>query len=236
MAPVAGWAERVRQHRKPVAADNPFILLQENVSRQIVAALDAWRDMIERSAERTFLEVYGSPTLQAAVGIDPAGTRAFRKPPKSLLHRELLETRIAELKARIPVGGLPEAVIRALVYVGMARAAVDERGFEIVRRFRGIRSDVPLATFKAKVREQFDMLLLDEGAALAAIPAMLPPDAQTRREGFDLVKQVLSALGEFSAEDKKRLDTVARLFGVEASVAAPANLTVMTMPTQAKAS
>jgi hypothetical protein len=47
---------------------------------------------------------------------------------------------------------------------------------------------------------------------------------------------VLSALGEFSAEDKKRLDTVARLFGVEASVAAPANLTVMTMPTQAKAS
>ena len=236
MAPVAAWAERVRQHRKPVAADNPFNLLQENVSRHIVAALDAWRDMIERWAERTFLEVYGSPTLQAAVGIDPAGTRPFRKPAKSLLHRELLETRSAELKARIPVGGVHEAVIRALIYIGLARAAVDERGFEVVRRIRGMRSDTSLTTFKARVREQFDMLLLDEQAALAAIPSMLPADAETRREAFDVVKQVLSALGELSAEEKKRLDTVARLFGVEASSAAPPTLTVMTMPTQAKAS
>jgi hypothetical protein len=234
MAPVAAWAEQVRQHRKPVAADNPFVLLQEHVSRQIVAALDAWRDMIERSAERAFLEVYGSPTLQAAVGIDPAGTHAFRKPAKSLLHRELLQTRIAELKARIGVGGLPEAVIRALIYVGIARAAVDERGFEVVRRFRGIRSDVTLATFKARVREQFDMLLLDEEAALAAIPAMLPPDSQMRREAFDVIKQVMGALGEFSAEDKKRLETVARLFGAETTSAAPS--TVVPMPVHAKAS
>ena len=48
--------------------------MQENVSRQIVAALDAWRDASEAWAERTFLAVYGSPALQAAVGIDPAGT------------------------------------------------------------------------------------------------------------------------------------------------------------------
>ena len=61
MAPVATLAEQVRRDRKPVEADNPFVALQENVSRQIVAGLDAWRDMTEALAERTFLTIYGLP-------------------------------------------------------------------------------------------------------------------------------------------------------------------------------
>ena len=71
MAPIAGLAEEVRKNRRPVAPDNPFIATQENVSKQIVAALDSWRNFIEAVAERTFLTVYGSPALQAALGIDP---------------------------------------------------------------------------------------------------------------------------------------------------------------------
>src|SRR5262249_43411604 len=35
MAPVAAMAEQVRNNRRPVAADNPFIAMQENASRQI---------------------------------------------------------------------------------------------------------------------------------------------------------------------------------------------------------
>jgi hypothetical protein len=236
MAPVVNVAEQVRKNRKPVAADNPFVAFQENVSRQMVNALDAWRDMVERSAERTFLAVYGSPTLQAAVGVDPADTRPLRRATKSPLHRELLQTRIAELKSRIPVGGVREAIIRALIYIGMGRAAVDERGFEALRRIRRTHGDVPLAAFKALAREQFNMLLIDEQATLAAIPAMLPPDQESRRKAFDLIKEVLSARGEFTAEDSKRLDTIARLFGVDAALAAAPNLTVVPMPTQAKAS
>jgi hypothetical protein len=239
MAPVAAWAEQVRKDRRPAAADNPFLALQENASHQIVAALDAWRDMTETLAERTFLAVYGLPILQAAVGVDPAATRPLRKAAKSPLHRELLQARIAELKSRVPVGGVREAVIRGMLYVGMARAGVDERGFEAVRRIRRTHGDIPLSVFKALVREQFNMLLIDTDAALAAIPSMLPPDAETRREAFGLIRQALGAIGEFSAEDKKRLDAVARLFGVdEASTAAP-NLTVIAsarQETQAKAS
>ena len=68
------------------------------------------------------------------------------------------------------------------------------------------------------------MLLIDQEAALAAIPSMLPPDAETRREAFDLIRQVLGARGEFSAEDKKRMSEVARLFGVDAGSAAAPNL------------
>jgi hypothetical protein len=237
MAPVATMAEQVGENRRPAAADNPFVAMQQTMSRNIVAGLDAWRDMIETLTERTFLAVYGSPVLQAAVGIDPAGTRPLRKASKHPLHDELVRKRIAELKSRIPAGGLREAVIRALLYVGLARAAVDERGFEAVRRIRRAHDDMPLPAFKALVREQFYILLVDTEAALAAIPSMLPSDADTRRKGFDLIKQALSARGAFSDEDNKRMQRIARAFGLDEPTVP--NLTVIAsarQEAQAKAS
>jgi hypothetical protein len=226
MAPIAMLAEQVRANRKPVGADNPFIALQENISRQIVAALDGWRDAVEAASERTFMTVYNSPTLQAGVGVDPRSTRPFRHAAKSELHHELIERRIAELKSHIRLGGLREAVIRALIFAGMGRAAVDERGFEMVRRIRQQFSDVPLAAFKAIVREQFSMLLIDTNAALAAIPSMLPDDLETRSKAFGLISGVLSARGEYSAEDRSRIERVGELLGVDARLNGPRNLAI----------
>jgi hypothetical protein len=213
MAPVAGWAEQVRKNRKPAGADNPFIKMQETMSRNIVAALDAWRDANEQIAERAFISIYGSPTLQAATGIDTTSNRPSRKAAKNTLHSELLQSRVAELKSRMSAGGLREAIIRGLLYAGMGRRAVDERGFEAVRRLRHAHGEMTLADFKKLVREQFYILLVDTDAALAAIPSMLPPDPETRRAAVDLIKMALSASGELSAEDRQRLDQVVQLFG-----------------------
>ena len=227
MAPIAGLAEEVRKNRRPVAPDNPFVAMQENVSEQIVAALDGWRDFAEALAERTFLTVYGSPALQAAVGIDPSDARPLRKPAKNRLYQELLQKRIAELKSHIALGGLREAVIRALIYVGLGRGAVDERGFESLRRLRGRYEDIPLSEFKALVREQFFILLVDTDAALAALPSMLPADLETPRKAFDLVKQIMSACGPLSSEDNERMQRIARAFGVDEPSAMVRNLTVV---------
>ena len=221
MASVAALAGQVRENRKSVAGDNPFVLMQENFSNQIVTALDAWREASETLSERMFLAIYGSPTLQAAVGIDPAATRPLRKAAKNPLHQELLQKRIAELKSRIPAGGIRAAIIRGLLYAGMKRAAIDERGFELARRIREAHGDMPIADFKALVREQFNILLIDQEAALAAIPSMLPPEMGAREKGYDLIKQLLSARGELSAADKNRLSEVARLFGLEAGGTRP---------------
>ena len=214
MAAVAGMAEQVRKDRLPTEVDNPFVKLQSDFSKQMVEALDAWRRMNEAIAEHTFTAIYGSPALQAAVGIDLAGSRPLRQAGKSLLHRDLLQKRIAEIKARIPTGGLREALVRGLLYSGMSRSAVDERGFEAVRRIREAHGELPLESFKALVREQFNILLIDADAALAALPAMLPAEPETRRRAFDLIKTVMSARGALSVEDQRRMNTVARLFGV----------------------
>ena len=215
MAPVARLAEQARANRKGIDQDNPFLAAQENMSKRIEAALDSWRETSETWAERMFLAIYGSPTLQAAVGVDPSGTQRLRKASKNPLHRELLQKRIAELKALVSTGGLRAAIIRSLIYVGVNRRAVDERGFELARRIREAYGDMPVAEFKKLVREQFNILLIDQKAALEAIPAMLPPDLESREKGYEIIHQVLRARSELSAEDNERMKEIARLFGVD---------------------
>jgi len=224
--PLARWAEWVREHRRPAAADNPFIATQEGVSKQIVAGLDAWREFNETHAERAFMAIYGSKALQAAVGVDPVAMLPPRKATKSLLQYELVEKRVADIRARISSGGLREALVRALLFAGIERAAVDERGFEAVRRIRQSLSDVPLSSFKATVREQYDMLLLDTEGALAAIPSMLPEDATTRQRAFDLICEVLQARGKPSSEDQKRIQRIGGLFQLGGRLSANANLAI----------
>jgi len=219
MAPVARLAEQVRAKRKGIDKDNPFLAAQENTSKRIEGALDSWREASEAWAERSFMAVYGSPNLQAAVGVDPSGTQRLRKASKNPLHRELLQKRIAELKALIPAGGLRAAVVRSLIYVGVNRRSVDERGFELARRVREAYGDIPIAEFKKLVREQFNILLIDRKAALDAIPSMLPPDTENRQKAIELIQQILRGRGELSAEDNERLKEVARLFDIDGGAA-----------------
>jgi pimeloyl-ACP methyl ester carboxylesterase len=219
MAPVARLAEQVRANRKSVDCNNPFLAAQENMSKRIESALDSWREASETWAERMFLAVYGSPTLQAAVGVDPSGTQRLRKATKNPLHRELLQKRIAELKGLIGTGGLRAAIVRSLIYVGMNRAAVDERGFELARRIREAHGDMPVAEFKELVREQFNILLIDQKGALEAIPSMLPPDLESKEKAYELIHQVLRARGELSADDSGRMKKIASLFGLDGAAA-----------------
>ncbi|HXW26218.1 MAG TPA: DUF3141 domain-containing protein, partial [Xanthobacteraceae bacterium] len=236
MAPLAALAQSAREQRKPAAADNPFLAGQETVSKQIVAALDAWRDTRDSFSEWLFLTVYGSPALQAAFGIDPRSERPLRKAGRSPLHRELVQQRIAELKSQIGKGGLAECVIRGLLYVGMARGKVDERGAEALRRARLFDDErrLTLAQFKAMAREQFFMLLLDPEATLNAIPALLPADAGERRRGFAAMRKVLAAAGDITGEAAGRLARIARLFGMDDDAAAGQNVTALPRPETAE--
>ena len=51
MTAVKSAAEAVEENRKPVSKDNPFLAFQEQMSKQIVHALDSWRDPQEALSE-----------------------------------------------------------------------------------------------------------------------------------------------------------------------------------------
>jgi hypothetical protein len=215
---IAGVAETVRKNRKPAAADNPLLEFQEDMSQHAIRVLDGWRDTVEKLTEQSFLAIYGSPLLQAAVGIDPSSKRPLRHAPRDPLHLQLVQQRIAEIKQKIPAGGIREATIRATLYVGMPRQSVDERSFEMVRQVRRAGKDMPalpIAEFKKLVREQYFMLLLDQDAAIAAIPGMLPHELEMRSKALELISTVLQSRGALPPAGQTRLLQIARLFGAE---------------------
>ena len=147
-------------------------------------------------------------------GLEPAAAQG----EKSLLHRALVETRIAELRREMTDGGLREALVRALLYVGMTRDSMDERGFEAIRRVRSAHPrsrQMTLEDFKMLVRQQFFMLLIDQEAALKAIPGLMPDSAEERRAAFETLREVLAASGALNDAATKRLGEVATLFGLD---------------------
>jgi len=212
MHQIAELAEQVRGQRRPAAPDNPFLAMQALISEGMVAALDGYRDLRDRSLEELFLGLYGSPLLQALVGI-----RATDAPPRSRPGVEperlaFIAKRIGELKARLAEGGLVEAAIRSLVYIGLAGPGVDERAFNALRQMRAAHGGLTLAAFKQIVREQFFSLLLDQHAALAAIPNMLPADPQERERMLTLIRQVTAASGAASPHQGEHLAQIETLF------------------------
>jgi hypothetical protein len=110
-----------------------------------------------------------------------------------------------------------EALARSLLFVGMARGRADERGFAAIRRLRRAHAgarQLSLAAFKQLIREQYFMLLIDEKAALAALPALLPQEMEDRRAAFEALGEVLRATGQLSGDAAERLTRVAALFGL----------------------
>ena len=86
---------------------------------------------------------------------------------------------------------------------------------ELIRKMRLVSTDhqkLTLSQFKAMVREQFFMLLIDQEAALAAIPALLPPGAEERQAALAAIRDVISASGEPLGEAAERMARIVKLF------------------------
>ena len=221
MQQVAQLAERVREQRKPASPDNPFLAWQAELSEGIVAALDGYRDQRDSLLEKTFLAVYGSPALQALVGMSASDEPVRKKPGLDHGHVALIKERIAELKASIAEGGPREAAIRALLYIGLAGSGADERMFNTLRQMRAENGDLTLQAFKRIVREQHFKLRLDLEGSLAAIPKMLSADPARRPRILEMLHRTVRATGEVTGERAERLAQVEKLFGTGLPTAAP---------------
>jgi hypothetical protein len=125
------------------------------ISDGIIAALDGYRDLRDRSMEQIFLAIYSSPLLQALVGLRASDEPPRRRPGVEPERIAFIQQRIAELKARIAEGGLREAAIRSLVYIGMAGPGVDERAFNELRQMRAETRRPDPGRVQAMLREQF---------------------------------------------------------------------------------
>jgi hypothetical protein len=212
MRPLLSSLEPARANRQPVASSNIFWQAQEQFAEAIEHSLDAYRDVRDHLAEAWFHAVYGSPLVQAMVGLRASDGSGRRRPGKDPAHVAAVARRIEELAADIPKGGPREAVLRALIYIRMPEGLVDERGFNLLRRARDEAGDgLALGEFKRMVREQFFMLLLDERRAVEAIPAMLAKDRDLASRMAPKLVQMIDAVGLRSNLAKTRLAEIKEL-------------------------
>jgi pimeloyl-ACP methyl ester carboxylesterase len=212
MSSLLSASEQVRKNRTPVSKDNAFWQAQTLLSDWIEGSLNAYRDVCEFASESLFHSIYGSPLLQALVGLKASQGAPRQRPGKDAAHLAFVAKRIDELKHAIPRGGPREAVIRALLYVRMPEGVVDERGFNLLRRMRQeTGGELTLSEFKKLLREQFFMLTLDERRAVEAIPAMLAKDPELASGLASKLWRLITVVGAQTAKSAERWVEVEQL-------------------------
>jgi len=230
LLPLPTVAEHVSGKRLRIDNNNFFLRCERAFSEQMVKSLDLYRDARDSFVEGWFMAVYGAAPLQALVGLRADAAAMRRRVARDRTRHEVLAKSTAELEARLEKGGLHEAGIRALIYVGLGQEfpSFDERGFAILREVRANTPEqerIPLVEFKRIVRDQYALIRTDEGRAMSVLPKLLPRDVDARGAAFDLIRRIVLARGEPSSEAKLRLARVEELFDLsKLKRAAPANM------------
>jgi Protein of unknown function (DUF3141) len=216
MSPISAWADSIRVDRRAVPDGNPFSQVEQAISDWIVKSLDALTDARDAMVEGIFMSTYGSPLLQALVGLRTDGAQTRRHVARELTREAAIQRQQAEIDRRIEQGSPIEAALRALIYIRHPQQTFDERSFKILKQ---INSGLPegerisLEQFKKMMKEQFLIVKQDAERAVAAIPKLLSTARGERNALLGAVRQLSNSEGTVSVESKHRLARIERLFG-----------------------
>jgi hypothetical protein len=219
MSAIAAMADAVRANRMPVTADNPFLMAQQTASEWIVSGLETWTKARDDLQETLFLNIYGYRPLQAAIGLGTEEAAKRRNIERDLLREATAARAAAELERQIDQGGPMESAVRALLYVRMPGRSADERSFLAIKEIGSLlpaKDRVGLVRFKKIMREQFLILKLDQERAIAALPRLLPKDADERAMWLSALRRICTARGEPTEEIRRRLQQIEAIFAAEA--------------------
>ena len=200
-------ADDAHRSRQPVSADNPFWQAQEQASEFIKTSLEAYRDLRDHMFEATFHAVYGSPMLQAMVGLKAAERARARKTRRRCRSAaRWLRSGLAELKQPSrKEGHARRCCVRFSTYACPMVWSTSAGSTFCAACATSRAKAVPLAEFKKAVREQFFMLLLDERACIEAIPRMIATDPKLAAQLSESLHDVIGVVGVSSPQAKARL-------------------------------
>lgn len=217
MSMIGGLAERVRADRRPAQENNPFRRVEKQIGDLYVSWLDHYRDLRDQTVESLFFTTYAP--LQTAL----------RTEVDELLNRrqERLDRRSQEARAwieqtmrpRMQEGGTAEATLRILLWLNRRRSSVDTQRFHLAEAaltrsalFQGLDS----RRMRDMLRQQFFLLMIDETAALAALPRMIPNTAE-RTTVLDIVDRMAAEVGGITAEQQEDVDWLRTLLPLTAT-------------------
>ncbi|MGQ3674335.1 DUF3141 domain-containing protein [Xanthobacter sp. TB0139] len=224
MKGVSKLANEVRARRKPTKPDNPFLTMQQMFSDQINASLNTYRDARDKMVEQSFFSFYGNPMVQGLLGLND-GEAVRELPPVSPQALEERQHLAEEAAAKAACGGFNEALIRAVLFVIAAERTLDERSAEALNTVRQRLMGLSLTDFKAMVREQYYILLLDKHREEAIdLLAQMVPDATRRQNLLNDVVAITAGESGLTTAESGRVNKLAAVLETQAPKTASLSL------------
>jgi pimeloyl-ACP methyl ester carboxylesterase/tellurite resistance protein len=207
--PFSMGASMVKQYRKPVSPENPFVAAETLFSDTVRAMLNLYRDTRDYTQEWLFKLIYGNPWTRFWWGAQP------QWPEKEPTHEEsrLLKRReMAYARKNADRGGFSEAVIRIIIAVTGVDRVFDKRQVEaagkVVQKHERFKALEP-EKLKRIVRNQARILSARTDLAIDGLAAMLSTPAE-REEAFDIALKIAVADFQVDINERQLLSQIRR--------------------------
>jgi pimeloyl-ACP methyl ester carboxylesterase len=194
MAGVRAGAEIARRHRAPVPEDHPMRRLEADLVGSFEQAIRQATEQRDVAIERVFKTIWTHPLIQALAG-EKASHADSRKPTTTQRRalEQIRDLRLEAIAAREHEGGFADAVLRIVYAAIKAGKRVDAQAFAAAREIWNKHerfADLDRDTFIRKAREAALMVAFDEDAALAALPRLLPAEAD-RADALHIIARLI---------------------------------------------
>ena len=226
--PLAPWialqAGDMRANRQPVAASNPWWQWQQICSDALGASLHLYTQLRDALQEKTFEAIYDHPLVQA-LAVQSDGTDARPHPGDTPERHALMRQEWIALHGAIAEGALPEATVRALLYVLQPRREADERQYRRALHIyhADLADKLEYDNVRSLLRAQSLLMHIAGDEAIAALPTLLArAPAERIHAAARHLGAVLQAGDALEGEEAARWHTMRQLFEQAAQAGQPA--------------
>lgn len=212
--PAARW---VRDHRKPLSEDNPFLAVEQKMSTSIESYLTGVQEIRDGWQSFLFKTLYGNPFLEWFLlgSPDAAKTREELEQDKRdrLKEKEADEQRWLSM---VTEGGFVEGIIRIILAIAWADKTLDDDEIEQIRALvcsHSTLSQVDKGDLQRIVTEQSRILQIDMDSALEALPQLLPPSPE-RDEAVTRAREIGFARVGMTPEEDEVAVRIAKILNI----------------------
>jgi len=211
--PLAATASAVKNARKPVEPENPFLMMEKAASGAIAAALDLCRVVRDLNSEALFSQIYSS-MIELGI-VEP---KVYAEMTKKVDPRELPLVRDAI--ASMEKGGYPQAAARIVALLASLSCPIPLLRLQLADEF--VRSDDALSRLSEeelrRVKSEQEVIVsLEPQQALATLPALLgrPEELSRILEVIDKIEKLAAERPELEAteEETRMLQRIKRVLG-----------------------
>ena len=207
MSGIPSLAQKIRAERRPVAADNPFVLAERLLADMIESNWNIWRDMREAGQELAFFAIWGSP-LAIAFGRQRAFGRTHKR-PEDLISLPAVQDALA----RIEEGGFAEALLRMLILLAHTRK--DVRQDRLARSAKMLNETAPFNTMPSDVRVrkiQEQSLIVEYGGeqAIETLPQLIS-NQEERERALESARSIVGEPTEMAAATRAMMERLESL-------------------------